>query len=145
MRSKALAKRHKNPEPITPPSRDHHSLTSRNPGRRTGSTPKLLFRAAGMGEARARACAAVSTEWCCAQAYALDPDRHARDARETGCGGGAKAEFVSPHHIAAANSRTDEDLRQRRSWLLPEFPVMRFKLANKFVSQFPNMNGEHTI
>ena len=39
MRSKALAKRHKNPEPITPPNRDHHSLTSRNPGRRTGSIP----------------------------------------------------------------------------------------------------------
>ena len=43
MRSKALAKRHKNAEPITPPSRDHHSLTSRNPGRRTGSTPLHAF------------------------------------------------------------------------------------------------------
>jgi putative hydrolase of the HAD superfamily len=38
MRSKALAKRCQNPEPITTPNREHHSLTSRNPGRRTGST-----------------------------------------------------------------------------------------------------------
>lgn len=38
MRSKALAKRCQNPEPITTPSREHHSLTSRNTGRRTGST-----------------------------------------------------------------------------------------------------------
>ena len=41
MRSKALAKRLKNPEPITTPSRDHHSLISRNPGRRTGSASLL--------------------------------------------------------------------------------------------------------
>ena len=38
MRSKALAKRLPDHEPITTPSREHHSLTSRNPGRRTGST-----------------------------------------------------------------------------------------------------------
>ena len=40
MRSKALAKRLPDHEPITTPSREHHSLTSRNPGRRTGSTSK---------------------------------------------------------------------------------------------------------
>ncbi len=38
MRSKALAKRPQNSESITTHSRDHHSLTSRNPGRRTGTT-----------------------------------------------------------------------------------------------------------
>ena len=42
MRSKALAKRCQNPEPITTPSREHHSLTSRNPGRRTGSTSVFI-------------------------------------------------------------------------------------------------------
>jgi hypothetical protein len=57
MGSKALAKRCQNPDPITTPSRGHHSLTSRNPGRRAGSTSQSQ----GVATCRATPWAAPST------------------------------------------------------------------------------------